>query len=110
MQEGQVLVRLDAAKVYSETEIIERRLIDLTAERARLEAERADRDVIVAPAPPVSSDKAMLTLRLALSAQQNMLVERRSTKANQLRPARRAQDTVREPDQGPGRPAQGHER
>jgi HlyD family secretion protein len=84
VQEGQVLVRLDAAKVISETEIVERRLIDLTAERARLEAEQADRDTIQAPLPPVDGPRARQTLNTALAAQQTMLTERRSTRANQL--------------------------
>lgn len=84
VQEGQVLVRLDAAKVYSETEIVERRLIDLTAERARLEAERGERDVVAPPVLPVTTEKALQTLRVALAAQQSILVERRSSKANQL--------------------------
>ena len=54
VKEGQVLIRLDAAKVASDTSIVERKLIDLVAERARLEAEQQDSAVIAFPTPPVA--------------------------------------------------------
>lgn len=84
VREGQVLVRLDAAKVIADTGILERRLIDLTAEKARLDAERLDRDRIETPIPPAVKTNALQTLQTALAAQQNMLTERRSTRSNQL--------------------------
>jgi HlyD family secretion protein len=84
VREGQVLVRLDAAKVIADTSILERKLIDITAEKARLDAERLDRPTIEPPLSPVPSAKAAATLQAALAAQQNLLTEKRSTRASQL--------------------------
>ena len=42
VQEGQILARLDAAKVIADKSILEHKLIELTAEKARLEAEEKD--------------------------------------------------------------------
>ena len=84
VKEAQVLVRLDAAKVASDTSIVERKLIDLVAERARLEAEQKDAATIAIPAPTVADPKAIETLRTSISAQQNLLDEKRSARASQL--------------------------
>jgi HlyD family secretion protein len=84
VQEGQVLVRLDAAKVTSDLAIVERRLIDLVAEQARLEAERQDLDKVAMPPSPLAGPKAAETLRAAIAAQQSLLTEKRSAKASQL--------------------------
>ncbi|MGO9391806.1 HlyD family type I secretion periplasmic adaptor subunit [Rhodoblastus sp.] len=84
VKEGQVLVRLDAAKVASDTSILERKLIDLVAERARLEAEQHDWPTIAMPAPPVASPKAEETLLTSIKAQQNLLDDKRSARASQL--------------------------
>ncbi len=84
VNEGQVLVRLDAAKVVSETSIAERKLIDYVAERARLEAEQQDGAVIAIPTPPAASAKALETLLTSVRAQQALLDEKRATRANQL--------------------------
>ncbi|MFO1148243.1 MAG: HlyD family type I secretion periplasmic adaptor subunit [Alsobacter sp.] len=84
VQEGQVLVRLDAAKVTSDLAIVERRLIDLVAEQARLEAERQDLDKVALPPSPLAGPKAAETLRAAVAAQQSLLTEKRSAKASQL--------------------------
>jgi HlyD family secretion protein len=84
VKEGQILVRLDAAKVASDTSIVERKLIDLVAERARLDAERQDKATIAMPAPPVESAKALETLWASVKAQQNILDEKRSARASQL--------------------------
>ena len=84
VQEGQVLVRLDAAKVVAEASIRERRLIELTAEKARLEAEHLDRTVVEPPVLDVSSVQALSALQAALAAEQRLLAERRSTRASQL--------------------------
>ncbi len=84
VKEGQVLVRLDAAKVASDTSILERKLIDLVAERARLEAEQHDSPTIAIPAPPVASPKAQETLLTSIKAQQNLLDDKRSARASQL--------------------------
>jgi HlyD family secretion protein len=84
VKEGQVLVRLDAAKVASDTSILERKLIDLVAERARLEAEQRDSPTIAIPAPPVASPKAQETLLTSIKAQQNLLDDKRSARASQL--------------------------
>lgn len=82
--EGQVLLRLDAAKVSSDTSIGERKLIDLVAERARLEAERLDAARIALPPSPVESAKARETLQTSIKAQQSLLDEKRSARASQL--------------------------
>jgi HlyD family secretion protein len=84
VKEGQILIRLDAAKVASDTSILERKLIDLVAEKSRLDAELQDAAVIAFPAPPVPSAKALETLRTSIRAQQNLLDEKRSARANQL--------------------------
>lgn len=84
VREGQVLVRLDAAKVTADTSILERKLIDLASEKARLEAELADRPTIDQPRVDVTSPDAASTLAAALAAQQNLLEEKRSTRASQL--------------------------
>jgi HlyD family secretion protein len=81
---GQVLVRLDAAKVIADTTILERKLIDLSAERARLDAERQDRATIQPPSLPVSLPDADVTLKRALAAQESIMSERRSTRSSQL--------------------------
>jgi HlyD family secretion protein len=82
--EGQVLIRLDAAKIASDTSIVERKLIDLVAERARLEAEQQDTATIAIPAPPVPGAKALETLKTSIAAQQNLLNDKRSTRESQL--------------------------
>jgi HlyD family secretion protein len=84
VQEGQVLVRLDAAKVIADSSISQRKMLDLCAQKARLEAERLgqpqiDPSTISNPLAKQSPD-----LRQALSAQQNILTERLSTRRNQL--------------------------
>ena len=84
VKEGQVLIRLDAAKVATDTSILERKLIDLVAERSRLEAERQDAAVITIPAPPVASAQAFETLRTSIRAQQILLDEKRSARTSQL--------------------------
>ena len=81
---GQILVRLDAAKVIADTTILERKLIDLSAERARLDAERQDRATIQPPSLPVSLPDAEATLKRALAAQDSIMNERRSTRSSQL--------------------------
>lgn len=81
---GEVLIRLDAAKVVSDSGIVERKLIDLVAERARLEAEQHDSDRIVDPAPPSDAPTALETLRASIRAQQKILDEKRATRASQL--------------------------
>jgi HlyD family secretion protein len=84
VQEGQVLVRLDAAKVIADASIRERKLIDLAAEKARLEAERLDRQTIELPDVPVASKQGVSAFRAALAAEQRIMNERRSTRASQL--------------------------
>ncbi len=84
VNQGQVLIRLDAAKVSSDSRIVERRLIDLVAERARLEAEQQDAPRIAIPEPPVTTAKALETLRTSIRAQQNLLDDKRAARASQL--------------------------
>jgi HlyD family secretion protein len=83
VQEGQVLVRLDTAKVIAEASIRERKLVDLLAERARLDAERLDRQTIVPPHFPASPESA-LALKAALAAELGIMNERRSMRSSQL--------------------------
>jgi HlyD family secretion protein len=84
VQEGQVVARLDAAKVSADMAILDRKLIDLTAEKARLEAERLDRKVIEPPPLPISGRHAAIAYEAALASQQSLMNERRSTRASQL--------------------------
>ncbi|MCW2318314.1 HlyD family secretion protein [Rhodoblastus acidophilus] len=84
VREGQVLIRLDAAKVSSDASIGERKLIELIAERARLEAERQDAAAIVMPKPPSASLEARETLQTSIKAQQALLDEKRSARSSQL--------------------------
>jgi membrane fusion protein, type I secretion system len=84
VQEGQVLVRLDAAKVTADASIFERKLIELTAQKARLEAENLDRTTIARPEFSIPSRQADGALRAALAAEESLMNERRFTRLNQL--------------------------
>jgi len=84
VQEGQVLVRLDAAKVMADATILERKLIDLTAQKARLEAESLDRTTIARPELPFRSREAESAFRVTLAAEESLMNERRFTRLNQL--------------------------
>ena len=84
VQEGQVLVRLDAAKVTADASIFERKLIDLTAQKARLEAENLDRAAIARPEISMPSRQAESALRAAFAAEENFMNERRFTRMSQL--------------------------
>ncbi|WP_181708254.1 HlyD family type I secretion periplasmic adaptor subunit [Chthonobacter rhizosphaerae] len=84
VEAGQVLVRLDAAKVIAETSIEERRLVSLIAEKARLEAERAGWNLIRRPDRPLGSAAAEDALRVALAAEQAILTERLFSRESQL--------------------------
>jgi HlyD family secretion protein len=84
VNEGQVLIRLDAAKVVSDSSILERKLIDLVAERARLEADQQDSERIAHPALPFDTPNAQETLKSSIKAQQKLLDEKRATRASQL--------------------------
>jgi HlyD family secretion protein len=81
---GEVLIRLDAAKVASDTRIAERHLIELCAQKARLEAERRDSATITMPECPIATAEAIETLNASIKEQQNFLDEKRSTRASQL--------------------------
>jgi HlyD family secretion protein len=84
VQEGQVLVRLDAAKVTADASILERKVIDLTAQKARLEAENLDRTSITRPETSILSNQAESALRAAFAAEENFMNERRFTRMSQL--------------------------
>jgi HlyD family secretion protein len=84
VQEGQVVVRLDAAKVTADASIFERKLIDLTAQKARLEAENLDRTSITRPEILIPSKQAESALRAAFAAEENFMNERRFTRMSQL--------------------------
>jgi HlyD family secretion protein len=84
VQEGQVLVRLDAAKVTADASILERKVIDLTAQKARLEAENLDRTSITRPETSILSNQAESPLRAAFAAEENFMNERRFTRMSQL--------------------------
>jgi HlyD family secretion protein len=84
VREGQILARLDAAKVSADMAILDRKLIDLTAEKARLDAERLDLKIIEPPALPISGRQAAVAYEAVLAAQQGLMNERRSTRASQL--------------------------
>ncbi|MBA1157617.1 HlyD family type I secretion periplasmic adaptor subunit [Microvirga mediterraneensis] len=84
VQEGQVLVRLDAAKVTADASILERKLIDLTAQKARLEAENLDRTTITRTESPFSSRQMESALRAAFASEESLMNERRFTRQNQL--------------------------
>ena len=73
---GEVLIRLDAAKVASDTRIAERHLIELCAQKARLEAERQDSATITMPECPSRPPEAIETLNASIKEQQNFLDEK----------------------------------
>jgi HlyD family secretion protein len=84
VQEGQVLVRLDAAKVIADTSISQRKMVELYAQKARLQAEQLGHSQIDAPTISVPSAQASLDLQQALAAQRNILTEHLSTRRDQL--------------------------
>jgi HlyD family secretion protein len=84
VQEGQVLVRLDTAKVTADASIFERKLIDLTAQKARLEAEHLDATTIRRPEISIPSKQAESAMRAAFAAEENFMNERRFTRMSQL--------------------------
>lgn len=89
VQEGQVLVRLDAARVLADLAILDRKLIDLAAERSRLDAERVDSPDLqpaetFPPSPATSAAAGTLALQAALASQRQLMLERRSTRMSQL--------------------------
>ena len=89
VQEGQVVVRLDAAKVLADLAILDRKLIDLIAERSRLDAERVDSRELapaerLSPSPATSKVAIAAALQTALASQRQLMAERRSVRANQL--------------------------
>lgn len=85
VREGQVLVRLDAAKVTADASILERKLIELTAQKARLEAEHMERTTITRPSLAViPSKQAESALRATLAAEESLMNERRFTRMSQL--------------------------
>jgi HlyD family secretion protein len=84
VHEGQILVRLDAAKVIADASIYEQRQIDLVAEKARLDAESLDRTTIARPNLKVSSKQLEIAFSAALAAEENLMSERRFTRASQL--------------------------
>lgn len=84
VHQGQVLARLDAARVLSDMSILKRKLIDLTAEQTRLQAERDDQETMQRPALPADFAAEATDLALALTAQQTLLLDRRSARESQL--------------------------
>lgn len=84
VHKGQVLIRLDASRVNADTAILERKLIDLAARKARLEAESEDRLTIEPPHLSLPSPPARAALREALAGEQSLMNERRSARASQL--------------------------
>ena len=81
---GQLIIKLDAAKVHAELGILDRRLVELTAERARLSAERDGRAIISQSVLNGKTGTRARALRVALTAQQALLTTRQSTLQSQL--------------------------
>jgi HlyD family secretion protein len=84
VREGQLIVRLDAAKAISDLNILRHKIIDLAAEQARLQAEQDDRTDVTPPILPVSLDHPDADLDASLASQRTLFVARRSLRENQL--------------------------
>ena len=84
VRKGQVVVRLDGTRVGTELAILERRLVDLTAEEARLIAERDDKSSMTRPKPPFDMKGRSTELDLAVAMQQTLLSARRAANRSQL--------------------------
>lgn len=84
VKKGQVLVRLDSSKVESDLAILKGRLIDLTIEKARLQAERSGKSVLQRPTPPFELSKERVAFNAAMNLQQTLLTARMSAIRLQL--------------------------
>ena len=84
VSEGQVVVRLDSSQITAELAIASDRLIDLTAERARLLAEQQAEPTIVDVKPPFELQSRGSAFHAALSLQQTLLTARLSGHRSQL--------------------------
>jgi HlyD family secretion protein len=84
VRKGQVVVKLDSEQVDAQLSILKKRLIELTAERARLLAERDDRDRIPMPKRQDGGGETDMALRAALELQQTLLDARRTAHKSKL--------------------------
>jgi len=84
VQKGEVVARLDAAQVISDMSILKHKLIDLTAEQARLLAERDNKDTMAAPELPSALQSETLGFTRAMTSQLALLIDRRSAHDSQL--------------------------
>ena len=82
VKKDQVIMMLDAAQVHAELGILKKRLVELTAERARLTAERDGMASI--PTPGENGGKIDPELVIALGQQQSLLEARRTALESQL--------------------------
>ena len=102
VRKGQALIRLDATRVAADRDILDRRLIDLTAQKARLDAERQDRLTIEPPVLSLTSRSAAADFREALAGEQNLMNERRAARASQLSQLEEAKRQIETQFQGLG--------
>jgi HlyD family secretion protein len=80
---GQILIRLDAARVTADLSMQERKLIDLTLERTRLQAERNGSNKLVRPTPPFELGASKPIYDATLALQQTLLDAQQATRSSQ---------------------------
>lgn len=76
---GDVLIRLDATQVKANLAIVSKRLDELTAREARLEAERDDQDAIVFP-PTLAARVDRAEVGRVMQGEKNLFLSRRATR------------------------------
>ncbi len=84
VRKDQVVIRLDSSQIKADLAIIEDRLIDLTAERARLAAERDGRSTLEPPAPPFELRAKRTAFNSAILLQSTLLSARHSGNRSQI--------------------------
>lgn len=84
VKQGDVLIRLDGTQIHSELAIIEARLFEAMARRARLEAERDDADAPVFPAELLDAAAAQPEVMELLEGQRKLFLSRRDTLDKQM--------------------------
>ncbi len=82
VQQGQIIVRLDATITRANLSVIEKRLDELTARRARLQAERDGSSELTLPKAP-NQNGASASAATAIENEKRLFKLRRATRSNQ---------------------------
>jgi HlyD family secretion protein len=84
VKKGQVVMRLDAAQVHAQLGIVRRQIIDFSAERARLIAERDLQPTLRRPRIVNGNEKDAQAMHAAITLQQTLLTARLSAFESQM--------------------------